>query len=92
MWPVLSRLMIIVASKGGNPKHPAWFHNVCANPNLAIVDKVEAVAARHDATAAQVALAWTLAQGEHASAADLRLTADDLAELDALPTPAGTRY
>jgi aryl-alcohol dehydrogenase-like predicted oxidoreductase len=28
--------------------------------NLAIVDQVEAIAARHDATAAQVALAWTL--------------------------------
>jgi aryl-alcohol dehydrogenase-like predicted oxidoreductase len=82
--------------------------------NLAIVDEVEAVAARHGATAAQVAqvaqvaLAWTLAQGDHvvpipgtrrrarleenAAAADLRLTPDDLAELDALPAPAGSRY
>lgn len=76
--------------------------------NLAIVNRVEAIAARLDATAAQVALAWTLAQGQHvvpipgtrrrsrleenAAAADLRLTADDLAELDALPAPAGTRY
>jgi aryl-alcohol dehydrogenase-like predicted oxidoreductase len=76
--------------------------------NLAIVDRVEEIAARHGATPAQVALAWTLAQGEHvvpipgtrrrsrleenAAAAGLRLTADDLAELDALPAPAGTRY
>ena len=22
----------IIASKGGFPKHPAWFHNLCANP------------------------------------------------------------
>ncbi|GAA3399039.1 aldo/keto reductase [Cryptosporangium minutisporangium] len=76
--------------------------------NLAIVDAVEAIAARYDATAAQVALAWVLAQGENvvpipgtrrisrleenAAAAALRLSADDLAELDALPAPAGTRY
>lgn len=75
--------------------------------NLAIVERVEAIAARHGATAAQVALAWTLAQGEHvvpipgtrrrsrleenAAAAGLRLTPDDLAELDALPAPAGAR-
>lgn len=76
--------------------------------NLAIVDKVEDIAARRGVTAAQVALAWTLAQGEYvvpipgtrrrsrleenAAAVGVRLTADDLAELDALPAPAGTRY
>lgn len=76
--------------------------------NLGIVAKVEAVAERHGATAGQVALAWTLRQGEHvvpipgtrrlarlaenAAAAELDLTADDLAELDALPAPTGGRY
>ena len=28
--------LLIVASKGGNPKHPAWFHNLCANPDVTI--------------------------------------------------------
>jgi aryl-alcohol dehydrogenase-like predicted oxidoreductase len=76
--------------------------------NLAIVEAVEAIAARYEATAAQVALAWVLAQGprvvpipgtrrisrleENAGAAALRLSADDLAALDALPAPAGARY
>lgn len=76
--------------------------------NLAIVEVVEAIGARHGATAAQVALAWTLAQSEHvvpipgsrrrtrlrenAAATTLRLTEEDLAELDALPDPAGSRY
>jgi aryl-alcohol dehydrogenase-like predicted oxidoreductase len=66
------------------------------------------VAGRHGATAAQVALAWVLAQGDHVvpipgtkrrerleenvAAADLRVTAADLAELDALPAPVGARY
>jgi F420H(2)-dependent quinone reductase len=25
--------VVIVASKGGFPKHPAWFHNLMANPD-----------------------------------------------------------
>jgi deazaflavin-dependent oxidoreductase (nitroreductase family) len=25
--------MVIVASKGGYPKHPAWYHNLMANPD-----------------------------------------------------------
>jgi len=76
--------------------------------NLAIVDRVRAVAERHAATPAQVALAWTLAQGDHivpipgttrperveenAGAAGLSLTADDLTELDAAPRAVGSRY
>ena len=63
-------------------------------------DELLAVAKAHDATPAQVRLAWTLARGpnvlvipgtgdpehlaENMAAADLRLTADDLAVLDAL--------
>ncbi len=76
--------------------------------NTALVDAVGAVAARLDATAAQVALAWVLAQGAHVvpipgtkkqrwldqntAAADVVLSASDLAELDALPAPVGARY
>ena len=62
---------------------------------------VRDVARQHEATPAQVRLAWTLAQGEHVlaipgtgdvrhleenlAAADLRLTADDLSHLDRGP-------
>ncbi len=76
--------------------------------NGALVERIAAVAARHGAASGQVALAWTLAQApnvipipgtkripyleENAAAADLRLTADDLAELDAIGAPAGERY
>jgi deazaflavin-dependent oxidoreductase (nitroreductase family) len=28
--------VILVASKGGYPKHPAWFHNLMANPETTI--------------------------------------------------------
>ena len=26
----------IIASKGGNPKHPAWYHNLRANPETTV--------------------------------------------------------
>jgi deazaflavin-dependent oxidoreductase (nitroreductase family) len=26
--------VVLVASKGGNPRHPAWFHNLKANPRV----------------------------------------------------------
>lgn len=76
--------------------------------NLALVAKVQEIAARLGATAAQVALAWVLAQGryvvpipgtktpkylaDNAGAADVVLSAADLAELDALPAAVGDRY
>jgi deazaflavin-dependent oxidoreductase (nitroreductase family) len=28
--------VILIASKGGHPKHPAWFHNLRANPDTTI--------------------------------------------------------
>jgi deazaflavin-dependent oxidoreductase (nitroreductase family) len=28
--------LVIIASKGGFPKHPAWFHNLNANPDTTV--------------------------------------------------------
>ena len=28
--------VVIVASKGGHPRHPAWFHNLMANPDTTV--------------------------------------------------------
>lgn len=28
--------VVVVASKGGFPRHPAWFHNLMANPDTAV--------------------------------------------------------
>jgi F420H(2)-dependent quinone reductase len=28
--------LVLVASKGGHPKHPAWFHNLKANPDAIV--------------------------------------------------------
>ena len=76
--------------------------------NLGIAAAVRDVADRIGATPAQVALAWLVAQGPHvvpipgtktpkyladnAGAADVRLSPEDLADLDAVPAPTGARY
>lgn len=75
--------------------------------NRTILDGLRRVGQRRGATTAQVAIAWTLAQGddvvpipgtrhlrwlnENAAAADVVLSAQDLAELDALPPSVGTK-
>lgn len=28
--------LVLVASKGGSPRHPAWFHNLMANPDTTV--------------------------------------------------------
>jgi aryl-alcohol dehydrogenase-like predicted oxidoreductase len=79
--------------------------------NVELVERVDEIARRLDATPGQVALAWVLAQGEdivaipgtkrverveeNVAAAEVELSADDLAELDgifALGAAAGERY
>lgn len=74
--------------------------------NLAIVDVVGEIATKHDASHAQIALAWILAQGsdivpipgfkrrvtmeDSARASDITLDADDLAKLDSAAPRGGT--
>ena len=37
---------ILVASQGGAPKHPVWYHNLKADPNVEIRDRSEVYAMR----------------------------------------------
>ncbi len=79
--------------------------------NMALVAAVRAIANKYGATSGQVAIAWVLAQGddvvpipgtkrrtyleENCKAVDVKLTKDDLAELDRIAAPdkiAGPRY
>ncbi len=76
--------------------------------NLALVRRVRETAEQADATPAQVALAWVLAKGDdvvpipgtkrlryleqNVAAADVRLSPEQLAELDELGEAAGARY
>lgn len=76
--------------------------------NMRIVQQVETVAKRLGATNGQVAIAWSLAQGdnvvpipgtkrikyleENIGAAAIELSESDLAELNAIEPPVGARY
>jgi aryl-alcohol dehydrogenase-like predicted oxidoreductase len=76
--------------------------------NLALVERVDEVAQRHNATPGQIALAWVLAQGnqvipipgtkhaeyldENIGALEVTLSQTDLQELNQLPSAVGTRY
>ena len=90
--------------RSSNPR----FTDEAIEANQRIVSVVRQVAERHGATPAQVAIAWTLAQGDHVmpipgtkriryleenvAAATLKLTDEELAALDAVPTPSAPRY
>jgi aryl-alcohol dehydrogenase-like predicted oxidoreductase len=76
--------------------------------NVAIVERIDAIAAERDATPAQVALAWVHAKGEdvvpipgtkrtryleeNVAALDVHLTPEELADLDGAGQAAGDRY
>lgn len=86
-------------------RHPRFTAEMMAS-NQPVVAGLRRVARRHGATAAQVALAWVLAQGRHvvpvpgtkkerwavenAGASGVRLGAADLAEIGALPRAMGS--
>jgi aryl-alcohol dehydrogenase-like predicted oxidoreductase len=90
--------------RAANPR----FDRAAMEANQRIVDVVRGVADRRSVTPAQVAIAWTLAQGERVvpipgtknsrylrenlAAAEIQLTGEDFAELDSLPAPVGNRY
>ncbi|MFE4449316.1 aldo/keto reductase [Streptomyces sp. NPDC056796] len=88
----------------GNPR----FTGENFQRNLALADEVQAVAAEADATPAQVALAWLLAQGEdiapipgtkrvhrveeNTAADGVELTGEQLSKLSSLPPAAGETH
>jgi deazaflavin-dependent oxidoreductase (nitroreductase family) len=44
--------MVIIASKGGSSKHPAWYHNLKAHPNVTVQYRgVREERVAHEATA-----------------------------------------
>lgn len=92
-------------------RHSPRFQGENFHKNLALVTKLEELAAKKQCTASQLALAWVLAQRdfifpipgtkripfleENAAAADIRLSAQELAEIDAVfpkDAAAGLRY
>jgi aryl-alcohol dehydrogenase-like predicted oxidoreductase len=95
--------------EGDFRRHGPRFNGENLRANLRLAATVAEIADRKGITPAQLALAWVLAQGddlvpipgtkrrkyleENAAAADIELSDEDLAEIDAeLPEAAGARY
>lgn len=90
--------------RAGNPR----FSDDALAANQAIVDGIAKVAERHGVTSAQISLAWIMAQGpnvvpipgtkrrkwleENAKAGEVKLTAQDLVDIAALPKSVAPRY
>jgi len=88
-------------------RHPR-FSGDNVEHNRLLAERVRAVAEAKEVTPAQVALAWVLSRGDdvvpipgtkrrtyleqNVAALDVELTADELAQLDAIGTAAGDRY
>ncbi len=90
-------------------RHNPRFQGEAFDRNLALLEKVREIASEKGCTPGQLALAWVLAQGEdvvaipgtkrrtyleeNLAAADVELTEDDLARIDAeVPEAEGDRY
>ncbi len=96
-----------LAENDARRNHPRFQGDNFAK-NLEIVEVVQSIAKAHDATPAQVALAWVLAKGdnilpipgtkrmnrleENAGAAKLQLSAVEMQTLSAILAPEGQRY
>lgn len=66
----------IVASKGGRPEHPGWYHNLVANPNIALQDGPEPVdMVVHEAQGAERAIWWQRAVEVFPTYADYEVSA-----------------
>lgn len=94
--------------EGDFRRHGPRFTGENLDANLKLAAKVKEIAADKGVTAAQLALAWVLAQGEdlapipgtkrrsyleqNAAAVDVELSEEDLARIDDLPRVAGERY
>jgi deazaflavin-dependent oxidoreductase (nitroreductase family) len=58
--------LVLVASKGGSPTHPAWYHNLVANPRCEVV--VKGASGTYVATevdGAERARLWQLATAQY---------------------------
>ncbi len=66
------RNYVLVGSQGGAPKHPAWVHNLRANPHIELRDEtaVGPMRVREVKDAAERARLWTLAVAAYPPYAD----------------------
>jgi deazaflavin-dependent oxidoreductase (nitroreductase family) len=59
--------IVIVASRGGDPVHPAWYHNILANPAVEVVYRGKPIRPMHArvATPEERARMWPILTAKH---------------------------
>jgi deazaflavin-dependent oxidoreductase (nitroreductase family) len=69
--------LILVASKGGYPKHPAWFHNLMAHPDTTVqVGSQRTAVHARTATPEERDRLWSLMVGVYGGYEDYRRRTD----------------
>jgi len=69
--------VVVVASKGGSPEHPAWYRNIEANPRVWVQQGAETFwTTAHTATADEKPRLWDLMVGLYPDYADYQKRTD----------------
>ena len=69
--------VLLVASRGGSPNHPVWYHNIVKNPDLRIRHRgVEMTLQARLATTEEKPALWPICDSHYAPYADYRARTD----------------
>ena len=77
MWVPYNDGALLVASRGGSPKNPVWYHNIVKNPDLGVRHRGEAMNLRARlATTEEKPALWPICDSHYAPYADYRARTD----------------
>lgn len=77
MWVPYKKGALLVASRGGSPRHPVWYHNIAKNPDLKIRHRGKEMSLHARlATAEEKPALWPICDSHYAPYADYRARTD----------------
>ena len=69
--------ILLVASRGGSPKHPVWYHNIAKNPDLKVIYRgKEMLLHARQASVEEKPELWPICDSHYAPFADYRARTD----------------
>ena len=77
MWVPYNDGALLVASRGGSPNNPVWYHNIVKNPDLRVRHRGQAMNLRARlATTEEKPALWPICDSHYAPYADYRARTD----------------
>lgn len=77
MWVPYREGVLLVASQGGAPKHPVWYHNIAKNPQIIVRHRGKVMTLRaRIASAEEKPALWPICDSFYAPYADYRKRTD----------------